>query len=455
MKYIFIIITIFLSFCSKKQTAFVTNFSGASFSFSADSSNPSFLPFGTKLTVYPDKTSAGRVLASSDKEKDIYLQAGDVSDSLPQKVFAGSLAGIKLPGGSILEFGQSAELMEVKNEFNRPVLRIKIGQKEYSVSPEGFEKNEPKKYFFVSSRTGLNLRKGPGTSYPIIETLKYGTTAQILKTVPKLELIQKALGVWFYTELNGMKGWMFSGFVLTASSEFPPPSAVSSEISDSDMQALFTAIDSENFGSSTAGKTVWKKKFGKIQISLMKRNEVGEQEKSCGMGEEFIHISGPNIEQYLSSYNLQVFSEELIESGFLFYSGRPCGCCCAPTTFRVIALAENGLKSAWYENSNASGCSTMEASFLKKDVSDSFRIEKNTGTLFLKREYPVCEEVKKEEGQSSQKEFSKTDTKYSFNVFRIINGELKQENYEISSEDGIPEEWKLRYNDAEPFSPGP
>lgn len=264
MKFI-IIITVFLSFCSKRQIGFVTNFSGASFSFSADSSNPSFLPFGTKLTIYPDKVSGGRVLVSSDDQKNIYLQAGDVSDALPKTVFAGTLAGIKLPGGSVMEFGQSAELIEVKNEFNRPVLRIKLREKEYNVSPEGFERSEPKKYFFVSSRTGLNLRKGPGTSHPIIETLKYGTTAQILKTVPKLEFIQKALGVWFYTELNGKKGWMFSGFVLTSNTEFPEQTA-STEISDKDMQALFTAVDSRPSGESIAGRPEWKKQYGKIQF---------------------------------------------------------------------------------------------------------------------------------------------------------------------------------------------
>lgn len=451
MKYTYILLTVILSFCSRGKSAVVANFSGAPFTSSADSSIQSVLPFGTKLTVYPDKISSGRILASSETEKNIYLQVGDVSDTVPTKIYAASLAGIKLPGGSAMEYGQSAELTEVKNEFGRSALRIKIGEKEYSVSPEGFANKEPKKYFFVSSRTGLNLRKGPGTSYPIIETLKYGTTAQILKAVPKLEFIQKALGVWFYTELDQMKGWMFSGFVLTSDNEFPAPA--SAEISDSDMQALFAPLGKEFEGNSGTGKPEWKKKFGKIQVSLMKRNEVSEQDSSCGMGQEFIQISGPNIDQYLSAYNFQVFSEELIESGFLFYTDRPCGCCCAPAHYRIIALAENGLQSAWYENSRSSGCSVAEASFLKKDVSDSFRIEKSTGTLFLMREYPVCEEVKKEENQFG-KEFSKIDTKYTFNVYRIINGELKQDHYEMQSEENIPEEWKKKYSEAVPFTPG-
>lgn len=185
---------------------------------------------------------------------------------------------------------------------------------------------------------------------------------------------------------------------------------------------------------------------------MMKRDQVAEQESSCGLGREFIQISGPNIEHYLAAHSFMTYSEQLIESGFLFYSDRPCGCCCAPTTFRVIALAEKGLQSAWYDNSNESRCSLEEGSFLKKEVSDSFRIEKKTGTLFLKREYPVCEEVKKEE-QSSQKEFSKTDTKYTFNVFRIRDGDLKQDHYEMSAPDSIPEEWKKAYDEAESFSP--
>lgn len=71
--------------------------------------------------------------------------------------------------------------------------------------------NEPVCY--VSSKNGLNVRTGPGTNYPAIKTLSYGTP---------IKPVRRA-GNWVYS--NGAGGWLCSDFLSSKSSNVSAPSS--------------------------------------------------------------------------------------------------------------------------------------------------------------------------------------------------------------------------------------
>ena len=83
-----------------------------------------------------------------------------------------------------------------------------FGSGNYTSQPtESDDNNEPEgDVYRVTSDTGVNLRSGAGTSYPIVGGLAYQRTVTVTKT-------QKAGGyTWGYTETGGVSGWFVTDF---------------------------------------------------------------------------------------------------------------------------------------------------------------------------------------------------------------------------------------------------
>ena len=60
------------------------------------------------------------------------------------------------------------------------------------------------KTYYING-SNVRIRKGPGTSYDIIDELAYGTT---------LKILDKSDSAWFYVELtNGTKGYVSSDYI--------------------------------------------------------------------------------------------------------------------------------------------------------------------------------------------------------------------------------------------------
>lgn len=69
------------------------------------------------------------------------------------------------------------------------------------------------KYFEVTAKSGLILRKGPGQNFEKITTLPTKTYGKIIKFVGETVKIQGKTGRWIEVETKYLKGFIFSGFI--------------------------------------------------------------------------------------------------------------------------------------------------------------------------------------------------------------------------------------------------
>ncbi|XDD45098.1 hypothetical protein AB3N60_10255 [Leptospira sp. WS39.C2] len=70
------------------------------------------------------------------------------------------------------------------------------------------------KYFEVTAKSGLILRKGPGQNFEKITTLPIKTSGKIIKFHGDTIKIQGKTGRWIEVETDYLKGFLFSGFLI-------------------------------------------------------------------------------------------------------------------------------------------------------------------------------------------------------------------------------------------------
>lgn len=90
--------------------------------------------------------------------------------------------------------------MEGKDDFNRLML-------------SAIEADKAPVWYAVTTAAGLNLRGGPGTTYPILKAMPKGTLVQ---------LIEKS-GMWFHVQWGQYNGWCSSAYLAVSDVPAPRP----------------------------------------------------------------------------------------------------------------------------------------------------------------------------------------------------------------------------------------
>ncbi|MCB1176717.1 MAG: SH3 domain-containing protein, partial [Leptospiraceae bacterium] len=439
-----------LSFCKKEsKEMFVTNINGATVYFE-DFSNPKNLEFGEKITVLKlneDSAEKYEILLDGKKGK---VHATKVGEKLPSQIYVKSIFGINSDKIQI-PYGKEVTLISSNKKKSELYFNISYQNQELELKAINFTPKKPELYYFVTTRSGLNLREGPGIDKKKIVTLPYQSNGPISEIEPKLFNIQGKNGFWAKVRNENKVGWIFSGFILTST--------------NGDWEEYLEKEKSENSGgaeNNISGDdyhfepySLEGKSEDSTEVNSFKNYKISEHifeaklehekyEKDCGL-KNYLSIQSPGESGLIMEYDMNVKNPQSISSGYIFFSGRPCGCCCATSGDKILALSDSGIYKLNYTDSSIAECKTYEVEFLEAISAVDIRIHPKKNILFINREVPIC--IKKEENTGDYEKFEMNGSKKYFYAFKLKTDSIEKEMLEVS-EDEIPQKWKKDWEEA-------
>ena len=347
--------------------------------------------------------------------------------------------GVELENGERIPFGIKVQKLE-NPDSAKEFVKILHNEKEYSIPTKYLSSTPPRIQFAIIEPQGLNFREGPGTQFPKISTLPMGTKGLISEIEPKMFTIQKQTGYWFSSEINGKKGWLFSGFILTKDLDEKTES-VDSDSEGRGFHFSFPASETPDSVISRSGFEVLQSTdFSKYTIQHLKNNQPDEFDQSCGF-ELSIRVTGNQQLFHFTGGNFSFSNLESAKNGFIFYSTNHCGCCCAPSEDDLVIVSNDRIRKLSYQSFGREGmCDTQEGSFLMILDGVEFRLDSENSTLYLLRKEPVCDTEGKFEGENENfKVYERLGTNFYFYKFSNKDGNYSEERKVLDSEE-IPED---------------
>lgn len=93
---------------------------------------------------------------------------------------------------------------------------VLINEKSYFVLRENI--SDDRRFYFLKTVAPLNLREAPNTKGKVLTVIKTGTVLPVVSVGKEIEVIDNRRGNWLETEVDGVKGWVYSGYVLVDNS---------------------------------------------------------------------------------------------------------------------------------------------------------------------------------------------------------------------------------------------
>lgn len=380
----------------------------------------------------------------------------DFGANLPEFVYIKKIRGFKTEDNKIIPFREKVKLDKVEKTDEKSIVKIKYQDKIYASNPDEFSNILPFMYFFVTDKSGLNLREGPGQNFKKILTLPYKSTGMILSSNQEIFTIQKQTGFWMQVEYEQKTGWLFSGFiVMSDNKDWQPPSF---SMTDSETGENDTSGDDFNFqpinddGISNSKRINPRFSFNKTKISFEANIKDSQNTDSCSSEpENSLRLKSPIWDMTISLYEMQLEKEKSIGAGFIFYSGRGCNCCCALKESKLLAITNEFPQSFEYTAGSEASCAANEGTFLIPVSYLQFKVDLSSNTMYILRELPICAK-KKDIDENQPKDgsyniFEKLGSKGYFYIFKNNNGLLKTEKIETEP-NIIPEVWKEKWEKA-------
>lgn len=458
---------IFQTNCKKeKRIMYVKKFYGSEiYSFGNKpaylTENP-ILQFGTKVYVYSEsKKFPFCYNADTDTLTDILVRKEDLSETNTRKIYVTDFQGLK-EKSIFIPFGSEVDLKEVKEVTMSTARQTSLEAvflyqgKEYSSEILHFSENKKHWYWKITDRSGLNLRKKPSLYSEVIITVPYKTWGEIQETKEEPAKIQDRYGYWIKTEYNQKHGWLFSGFTYISEVEgiddLPPEKK---EIDGDDF--LFKEIDYERFEEySNLSKSDLKQRrkhsFGEIQLEYFQRKPSSydyAEEKNYYDHFRFF-LPGRRVDISGNRFRWEYW--DTLYSGFIFYYSRACLNCCNPGWYGILSVTESKLFSIFLRDGNSP--ETVLTPFCHqtsfgngRDIAESkitIRLNSSNRTLFILREYPICE------FSSKEKKIEIKGVHIFFYIFQIDGKNIKQKKIRLEKAE-IPSEWLSDWEKSKPL----
>lgn len=369
-------------------------------------------------------------------------------NSASADLYVKAVLGIDIGGGKLLPFRTKVTRVGGQDPKSEMV-KISYEGKEYEIPPRYLAETYPRQFFMVTEPQGLNFREGPGKDYKKIITLPRGTKGEVVDVDPKMQIIQKQVGYWFSSEMDGKKGWLFSGFVVLSENSDWKDSGMEPDSEEREFKLTTLSWgdqESEPMRSSSLVENEFS--FSNYKIQYILESQLDEVEKSCGF-DKSIQIMEKNKKVQFQGGWFHPMERDAAKNGFVFYSSNGCGCCCAPIQETLIIASNDGVRSVSYESGGQEGvCGSQEGQFLSVQEGMEYRLDAEKSILYLMRVVPVCDPV----GQSvneeeSFKEFKRLGSKYFFHVFQNTNGDYSEIKKELPKRE-VPAEYKSAWESA-------